>query len=235
MKAGEFEKEYRCLHLPLCMYVLRIVGDVDASQDIVQNVFEEVWRRISGGENIGNLKSYLYRAAHNSALSWLKERSKLDFISADLSASDENLSSGDEAISGSSIYRGSVVMDGSGRGIADIGNGSDLALDGSGRGLVLDMVSEEDVDTSERDAMLWRRIDALPDRCREVFLMSKRDGLTHKEISEELGISIKTVENQITKAFKSLRLAPNSSHSTQSSNPSSLPLYLTPIFFLPYL
>lgn len=217
MKASKFEKEYRCLHLPLCMYVLRITGDVDASQDIVQNVFEEVWRRISEDEDIANLKSYLYRAAHNSALTWLKERSRLNFLSADLSSGDGNPLSGDEAASGSSIYRGGFVMD------------------GSGSGMVMDMVTEEDVDTSERDAMLWRRIDALPDRCREIFLMSKRDGLSHKEISEELGISIKTVENQITKAFKSLRLAPNTAQSSNPSNPSSLPLYLTPIFFLPYL
>ncbi len=66
-------------------------------------------------------------------------------------------------------------------------------------------VPAEDVDTSERDAALWQAIDRLPARCREVFLMSKRDGLSHKEIAEELGISVKTVENQMTKAFSTLR------------------------------
>lgn len=66
-------------------------------------------------------------------------------------------------------------------------------------------VTEEEIDTSERDAALWRAIDGLPERCRKVFLLSKRDGLTNAEIADELGISIKTVENQMTKAFSRLR------------------------------
>ncbi|MDE6561625.1 MAG: RNA polymerase sigma-70 factor [Muribaculaceae bacterium] len=66
-------------------------------------------------------------------------------------------------------------------------------------------VTEEAIDTSERDARLWIAIGKLPERCRQVFLLSKRDGMTHAEIAKELGISVKTVENQITKAFKYLR------------------------------
>ena len=50
-------------------------------------------------------------------------------------------------------------------------------------------------------------VDGLPSRCREVFLMSKRDGLSNVEIAAELGISVKTVENQMTKAFARLRSA----------------------------
>lgn len=82
-------------------------------------------------------------------------------------------------------------------------------------------LTDEAIDTSERDARLWIAISRLPERCRQVFLMSKRDGLSHAEIAEELGISTKTVENQITKAFKSLRSA------LQPSDRK--------VFFLPYL
>lgn len=72
----------------------------------------------------------------------------------------------------------------------------------------LDCVPEADdeaVDTSVRDARIWQAIDELPVRCREIFLLSKRDGLTNEEIAEELNISIKTVKNQMTKAFCRLR------------------------------
>jgi RNA polymerase sigma-70 factor, ECF subfamily len=48
-------------------------------------------------------------------------------------------------------------------------------------------------------------ISRLPQKCREIFLLSKVDGLSHKKIAEKLNISVKTVENQITIAFKKLR------------------------------
>lgn len=68
-------------------------------------------------------------------------------------------------------------------------------------------VGEEEIDTSFRDARIWKAIDDLPEKCREIFLMSKRDGLTNDEIAEELGISVKTVKNHMTKAFARLREA----------------------------
>ncbi len=49
-------------------------------------------------------------------------------------------------------------------------------------------------------------INNLPKRCREIFVLSKKEGYTNLEISEILDISIKTVEAQITIAFKSIRL-----------------------------
>ena len=66
-------------------------------------------------------------------------------------------------------------------------------------------ISEEDIDTAERDARLWEAIDSMPRRRREIFLMSRRDGLTYAAIADELGLSVKTVENQIAKATASLR------------------------------
>lgn len=71
-------------------------------------------------------------------------------------------------------------------------------LDGS-------ITDEEAQDRSFHEAELWTAVDALPDRCREILLLSKRDGLTYKEIARQLGISEKTVEHQISKALKVLR------------------------------
>ncbi|MBD5347152.1 MAG: sigma-70 family RNA polymerase sigma factor [Bacteroides sp.] len=68
-------------------------------------------------------------------------------------------------------------------------------------------VTDEIVDTSERDAALWRAIDNLPPRCRDVFLAAKRDGMSYVEIAGCMGISIKTVEAQMTKALSRLRIA----------------------------
>ena len=48
-------------------------------------------------------------------------------------------------------------------------------------------------------------IDKLPERCREIFVLSKVEGLSNKQIAEQLDISIKTVETQMTTAFAKLR------------------------------
>ncbi|MDO6602830.1 RNA polymerase sigma factor [Arenibacter palladensis] len=52
---------------------------------------------------------------------------------------------------------------------------------------------------------LMKEIESLPPKCKQIFVLSKKEGLTNIEISEYLGISIKTVEAQITKAFGVLR------------------------------
>lgn len=49
-------------------------------------------------------------------------------------------------------------------------------------------------------------IDQLPERCRLVFVLSRYEEMTYQQIANQLGISIKTVENQMSKALKSLRL-----------------------------
>ncbi|WP_024770460.1 RNA polymerase sigma factor [Aquimarina macrocephali] len=50
-----------------------------------------------------------------------------------------------------------------------------------------------------------KEIQSLPPKCRQVFELSKKEGLTNAEIAEYLNVSIKTVEAQITKSFSLLR------------------------------
>ncbi len=45
----------------------------------------------------------------------------------------------------------------------------------------------------------------LPDKCREIYLLSREHQLSNKEIADKLGISVKTVENQMTIALRKLR------------------------------
>lgn len=46
----------------------------------------------------------------------------------------------------------------------------------------------------------------LPEKRKEIFILSREQGFSNKEIAERLGISVKTVENQMTSALKYLRL-----------------------------
>ncbi len=63
----------------------------------------------------------------------------------------------------------------------------------------------EAVEGNELKEQVNRAIAQLPERCRLVFVLSRHEGLSYKEIAQKLGISPKTVENQMSKAFKILR------------------------------
>jgi RNA polymerase sigma-70 factor (ECF subfamily) len=54
-------------------------------------------------------------------------------------------------------------------------------------------------------AIITKGISKLPKKCKETFLLSKKEGLTNIEIAEYLNISVKTVEGHIAKAFHLLR------------------------------
>ncbi len=62
------------------------------------------------------------------------------------------------------------------------------------------------LEAEELQALIDQTIDALPERCRLVFVLSRYENLTYQEIADQLDISIKTVENQISKALQYLRI-----------------------------
>lgn len=140
--------------MPLGMYALRIVDDIDTAEDLVQDAFIKTLEAIDRSVLISDPKAWMYRSVRNECISYLRRRK----VSVDIS---------------------------------EIEDQSD--------------VSDETIEDSERDARVWRAVDALPDRCREIFLMSKRDGMSGEEIAEELGVSVKTVRNQLTKAMSRMR------------------------------
>lgn len=60
--------------------------------------------------------------------------------------------------------------------------------------------SEEDIERIVANA-----VNKLPDRCKQIFLKSRVEGKKYKEIADELGLSVNTVENQMAIALKKLR------------------------------
>ena len=61
------------------------------------------------------------------------------------------------------------------------------------------------LEVMELQRVITDAIDQLPEKCREVYRLSKEEGLSNKEIAQRLGISVKTVENQMTIALKRIR------------------------------
>lgn len=61
------------------------------------------------------------------------------------------------------------------------------------------------IEAMELEEKIREAIDTLPEKCREIFELSRFEGLKYGEIAGQLGISVKTVENQMSKALKILR------------------------------
>ena len=58
----------------------------------------------------------------------------------------------------------------------------------------------------ELQEVIDKAVDSLPDQCRAVFVKSRFEGKKYKEIAEELNISVNTVETQMSRALKKLRV-----------------------------
>lgn len=151
----DFEYLFKALYAPVCLYGQSIVSDSDAVEDIVADVFHKVWEKRESMNEQDSIKSYIYRAVHNSCLNFIRDTKK--FSKEEFK---DELSSND---------------------------------------------IEKKIEQSETEMRIMHVIKNLPDKCREVFELSRFEELSHKEISEKLEISTKTIENHITKALKILR------------------------------
>ena len=60
-------------------------------------------------------------------------------------------------------------------------------------------------DEKSIEDLLYEALNKLPERCRHIFVMSKLEGKKQKQIAEELGLSVNTVEVQMGIAYKKLR------------------------------
>ncbi|MCF8357378.1 MAG: RNA polymerase sigma-70 factor [Prolixibacteraceae bacterium] len=69
-----------------------------------------------------------------------------------------------------------------------------------------------DISEEEIEPLFYYYAAKLPPKTREVFLMSRVNKLTYKEIAEELRISQKTVENQMGSALKKLKIILQKEH-----------------------
>jgi len=67
--------------------------------------------------------------------------------------------------------------------------------------------AQKNLEAQDLESAINSAIDSLPAKCKAIFILSRFEKLSHKEIAEKLDISTKTIENQITKALKIVRAA----------------------------
>ena len=61
------------------------------------------------------------------------------------------------------------------------------------------------IQLDEVSALISQTLESLPERTREIFRLSRQEGMKYREIAKQLSISEKTVEANMGKALKALR------------------------------
>ncbi len=148
-----FKKYYR----DMCLSAIRVVKDQSTAEDIVQEVFYELYRK-KETLKIDSLKAYLSRAVFNRSINYVKGRREI------------------------------------------VESNDDTVVD-----RVETYDSQDQMEYNELENYINKIIDTLPEKCRLVFVLSRFEQLSYKEIAQRLDISVKTVENQMSKALKILR------------------------------
>jgi RNA polymerase sigma-70 factor (ECF subfamily) len=76
-----------------------------------------------------------------------------------------------------------------------------------------DVVPDHDADpltsleTKELQSLIHQAMNTLPNKCKQVFVLSRVEGLNHQQISDIMSVSTKTIENQMTIALRKIRKA----------------------------
>lgn len=161
-----FDEMCGCYYAPLTAYA-RLFLNGNWAQDVVQDVFVNVWIRREVLDEGQSLYGYLLRSVYNRSINYVNKHRH------------------------ACVYRSYYQER-----IESIG----YAYYDPDRNPIIEKLYSQDLRAGIDGA-----IAALPTKCREVFSLSYLKGLSHREISERLGIAQSTVENHIYIALKQLR------------------------------
>ncbi len=71
--------------------------------------------------------------------------------------------------------------------------------------LVQGSINNDHLEAAELEDRIWRAINTLPEKCREIFVLNRFEDKKYADIADQLNISVKTVESQMSKALRVLR------------------------------
>lgn len=162
--AAAFEQLFDAYYRRLYGFVESYVRSPEVAEDLTVDVFVRIWERRDGWELRGSLRAYLYAAARNEALAWLRRQRMVQ-----------------------RVHQG-TAHDDSPPGMGTPPPPGDAA-----------------VQARELAEAVEQAIERLPERGREAFVLHRKHGLSYAEVGETMGISPRTVEVHIRRAFQALR------------------------------
>ena len=157
---------YKKFFVALCLFAQKFSIGKGAAEDIVQDVFFELWLRRNEIDFDLPMKAYLFKSVLNKSRNYIYDKRVKDKISFD---SDNDIQFIDDYLQSFVVYQ------------------------------------EDSLLLKDLDREIKTYVESLPEQCHRIFIMSRSLNLKNKDIALRLGISIKTVEKQITKALSGLR------------------------------
>lgn len=142
---------------PLYKSAFNFLKDNAACEDIIQEVFINIWNKRDTIVYTTSLKSYLYASTRYAVFRQIKAGNMRDCLFEEIAKQVE-----------SELY-------------------------------------EHPLEHKELLNTINAIVEQLPEKCKEVYKLSRVEQLSHKEIAAKLNISTKTVENHLTKALRILR------------------------------
>jgi len=166
LRAGDldaFELLFRSHYASLCRFADRYLRDAAHAEDLVQQLFADLWAEHARLDLRGGARAYLFTAVRNRALN-LRKRQLV-----------ESAWERDEA-------HPEV------RELHPVPSQPDHLLD-----------------ARERRTLLRHAMQSLPERCRMVMQLRWHEQMSYAEIAAVMGISVKGVENQLSRGLHALR------------------------------
>jgi RNA polymerase sigma-70 factor (ECF subfamily) len=100
-----FEELFRSLYPPLCGYGLKILKDSNLAEEIVQEVFYQLWKKKEDLHITGSLNSYLYKAVYNRCLSYIEHKQVENKYASNMMLTNSNIYSVNDAMQTGEVYR----------------------------------------------------------------------------------------------------------------------------------
>lgn len=154
-----FENMFKQYYSDLCYFALKYMESEEDAEEVVQDVFYNLWEKREMIQIQISVKAYLLSSVRNKCLQILNHR-KVKRKYGKMKSEETEVFSDNPAD---------------------------------------DLIYNESVE------IFNEALNALPEKCRTIFKMSRFEGMKYKDIAFELSISVKTVEANISKALKEFR------------------------------
>lgn len=156
---------YQRFYPGLCQFACQYTGRKEVAEEIVQDIFMNLWEGRKRYNIEGSIQCYLYGSVRNRSINYLNHLVLERKFHSETAAH---------------IHRTIDYM----------------------------QVSQEDGSSilinKEFEISLAEALETLPEKCRKIFLLNRKSGLSHSAIADKLGLSKNTIQRQMSIAIEKL-------------------------------